>query len=77
VDVEPFGIGLGVHGRVPTAEAWRPAADSVELTLDPGAPGGGLHMAGRLWADSAAGRWWWHGAGRGTSAAGRFVLRRE
>ncbi|HEU4561859.1 MAG TPA: hypothetical protein VFS20_28800 [Longimicrobium sp.] len=77
VNVAPFGIVLGSGDRVPTVEAWRPSADSVELTLDPAAPGGGVRMAGRLWADSVAGKWRWEGAGRGTSAAGRFVLRRE
>ncbi|HYJ80030.1 MAG TPA: hypothetical protein VEW03_10535 [Longimicrobiaceae bacterium] len=77
VDVRPFGISLRGRGRVPTAVAW-PAADSVQLTLDPDAPGGGLSLAGRLAGDSAAGRWWWHGPGQGSAgASGRFVLRRR
>ena len=77
VHAEPFGITLDGGDGVPTVVAWRPAADSVELTLDPAAPGGGVHLAGHAWDDSVAGRWWWYGAGRGPSAAGRFVLRRE
>jgi hypothetical protein len=77
LDVRPFGIALRRAGPVPTVSARPAGADSVVLTLDPDAPGGGLTLAGRLAGDSAAGRWWWHGPGRSAGASGRFTLRRK
>lgn len=77
VDTRPFGIALRRGGRVPTVSVRPAGADSVVLTLDPDAPGGGLTVAGRLAGDSVAGRWRWHGPGRSPGASGRFTMRRN
>ncbi|HEU0014649.1 MAG TPA: hypothetical protein VFQ45_13270 [Longimicrobium sp.] len=77
LDAGPFGIRLAARSHVPGATAEQ-EGDSVRLTVDPQAPGGGLRLAGTLMGgDSAAGHWSWHGSGRAAAATGRFILRRR
>ena len=71
----PFGFEVEGGRVVPALEARITPADSVEITLQPGGPGG-VRMRGVLAGDSVAGTWLYDHARAGI-ASGRFVMRRR
>lgn len=70
----PFGFDLASRA-IPALEARLTRGDSVEIALQPGAPGG-VRMRGLLAGDSVAGTWLYD-RDRGGVASGRFVMRRR